>query len=52
MQESLKYVRIDLEKYCKDKNFEVCAVKIHFNAKSACIIAIYETPSGNFDLFI
>jgi len=52
VQESLRYVRIDLEKYCKDKDFEVCAIKIQFNVKSACIIAIYRTLSGNFDLFI
>ena len=38
-QESLWYVKIDLQKYCKDRDFEVCAIKIHFNAKSACIIA-------------
>jgi hypothetical protein len=52
VQESLRYVRTDLEKYCKDKYFEVCAMKIHFNVKSACIIAIYRTVLGNFDLFI
>ena len=52
MQESLRYVKTDLEKYCKDKDFEVCAIKIHFNMKSACIIAIYRAPTGNFDLFI
>jgi len=52
VQESLRYVRIDLEKYCKNKDFEVCAIKIHINMKSACIIAIYRTLSGNFDLFI
>ena len=52
VQESLRYVRIDLEKYCKDKDFEVCAIKIHFNTKSACIIAIYRAPSGKFDLFL
>jgi hypothetical protein len=52
VQESLRYVRIYLEKHCKDKDFEVCAVKIHFNAKSACIIAVYGAPSGNFDQFI
>jgi hypothetical protein len=51
VQESLRYVRIDLEKYCKAKGFEVCAIKIHFNTKSACIIAIYRAPLGNFDLF-
>jgi hypothetical protein len=52
VQENLRYVRTDLEKYCKDKDFEVCAIKNHFNTKSACIIAIYRAPSGNFDLFI
>ena len=52
MQESLRYVRIDPENYCKYKDFEVCAVKIHFNAKRPCIIAIYRGPSSNFDLFI
>jgi exonuclease III len=52
VQDSLRYVRMDLGKYCKDKDFEVCAIKIHFNTKSECIIAIYRAPSGNFDLFI
>jgi exonuclease III len=47
-----RYVKIALEKYCKDKDFEICAIKIHFNAKSACIIAIYRAPAANFDLFI
>jgi len=51
VQESLRYVKIDLEKYCKDKDFEVCAIKIHFNTKSAYTIATYRAPSGNFDLF-
>jgi diphthamide synthase (EF-2-diphthine--ammonia ligase) len=52
VQESLNYVRLDLEKYCQDKNFEVCAIKIHLDTKIVCIIAIYRAPSGNFDLFI
>jgi len=34
VQESLNYVRLDLEKYCQDKNFEVCAIKIHLDTKS------------------
>jgi hypothetical protein len=38
--------------YCKDKDFEVCAVKLHFNTRKICIIAIYRAPSGNFDSFI
>ena len=47
-----RYLRIDLEKYCKEKDFEVCAIKIYLKTKSAFIIAIYRAPSGNFDLFI
>jgi len=39
VQESFRYVRIDLEKYCKDKDFEVCAIKIYLNTKSVCIIS-------------
>jgi len=52
VQGSLNYIRLDLEKYCQDKDFEVCAVKIHLDTKSVCIIAIYRAPSGNFDLFL
>ena len=52
VQESLNYVRLDLEKYCQDKHFEVCAIKIHLDTKSVRIIAIYRAPSGNFDLFL
>jgi len=52
VQESLTYVKTDLEKYCKDKDFEVCAIKPHLNMKSTCIIALYRAPTGNFDLFI
>ena len=52
VQESLNYVKLHLERYCQDKNFKVCAIKTHFNAKSVCIIAIYRVPSGNFELFL
>jgi hypothetical protein len=52
VQESLNYVNIDLEKYCKDKDFEICAIKFHFNTKNVCLVTIYRAPSGNFELFI
>lgn len=52
MQEKLRYASIDLAKYCKDKDFEVCATKIYLNTKKVCIIALYRAPSGNFDTFI
>ena len=51
-KEVLRYISNDLEKYCKNKDFEVCAFKIYLNTKSAYIIAMYRAPSSNFDLFI
>jgi len=51
VQESLNYTRLDLEKHCQDKNFEVCAIKIHLDTKSVCIVAIYRAPTGNLIYF-
>jgi exonuclease III len=51
-QDKLRFVNIDLAKFCKDKDFEVCAIKIYLETKKICIIAIYRAPSGNFDIFI
>ena len=52
VQENVRYVKLDLEKHCKDKDFEVCAKKMYFNTRHAYIIAIHRAPSGNFDFFI
>jgi len=52
VQEGLRYVKIDMENHCKDKDFEVCAIKIYLDTKCTCIIAIYRAPTGNFELFI
>jgi hypothetical protein len=38
-QEKLHFVNIDLVKYFKDKDFQVCAVKIYLDTKKICIIA-------------
>jgi hypothetical protein len=52
VQESLKYVKIDLEKYCKDKDFEVCAIKFYFNTKNACIVTIYPEPHQAISIYL
>jgi hypothetical protein len=52
VQEKLRYTSIVLAKHFKDKDFEVCAIKIYLNTKKVCIITIYRAPSGNVDTFI
>jgi exonuclease III len=52
VQKNLKYVKIDLDEYCKDKDFEACAIKLNTGSKRFCITTIYRDPTGNFDVFI
>jgi hypothetical protein len=51
VQEGLKFTSTDLATYCKNKDFEICAVKLRLKTRKICIIAIYGAPSGNFDIF-
>jgi len=52
MHKSLNFENIDLETYCIEKDFEVCALKLNLNFIQACIITIYRAPTGNFNLFV
>ena len=40
-----------MEKYCKEKDLEVCAVRLHLSAHEICVITIYRAP-GNFQHFL
>jgi hypothetical protein len=48
----LQYTNTDLSKYCKEKGFEICAVKLIINSLNILIITIYRAPSGNFNYFL
>jgi len=52
VHKGLQFVNIDIENYCKEKDFEACAIKLNLNSTYICIITIYRAPSGNFNLFI
>jgi len=41
-----------LNKYSKEKDFEICAVKLHISSHIIIMIAIYRSPSGNFAYFL
>jgi hypothetical protein len=48
---NLNVVNTDLKKYCKDKDFEVYAIKLCMNSNRFCIITIYRAPTGSTDTF-
>ena len=52
VHETLRSTNIDLVTYCKEQVIEACALKIETTLFNATIIAIYRTPSGNFNLFL
>ena len=52
MQDSIGYVNLDPQKHSNNKDFEVCATKVYFNSTHANVIAIYRSPSRNFNSFI
>jgi len=52
VHKSLNFENIDLETYCIEKDFEVCALKFNLNSIQACIITTYRAPSGNFNSFM
>jgi exonuclease III len=49
---SIHSTNINLNKFCKEKDLEICAVKLHLPCHKICIITIYRSRSGNFQYFI
>jgi hypothetical protein len=49
---SLNFTNTDLSKHSKEKDIEICAVKLNLNSSVVCIIATYRAPSGNFNYFL
>jgi hypothetical protein len=52
VHESVSFTTIDLDSYCKEHEFEVCAVKLCIMSVTYCIIAIYRSPTGKVPYFI
>ena len=52
VQNNLKFTNIDLNDYCKEKDFETCAIKLTADSLDFCIITIYRSPTGNFNYFL
>ena len=49
---TLKFYTLNLEKYTKEKDFEICALRLHILSNSFTIICIYRSPTGNLYYFL
>jgi exonuclease III len=52
VHDSIRYVSINLDRFCLDQIIEICAVKLQSAGQNICIVAIYRRPSGNFVHFL
>jgi hypothetical protein len=43
---------INLREHCNDKDLEACAVKLKLSLMIICIITVYRSPRGNYQLFL
>jgi hypothetical protein len=51
-QKHFPFSVINIEKFCKDKELEACALKLDFLSIKVCIITVHRSPTGNFQYFI
>jgi hypothetical protein len=52
IQDSITFHNINLDKYSKEKDFEICAVKINSSVHIIIIMTIYRSPNGDFQYFL
>jgi hypothetical protein len=52
IHESIQFTNINLGKFCKEKDLEVCAAKLHLSQNELCIVVIYRSPLGNLQHFL
>jgi len=43
---------INLNKFCREKDLEICAIELHLQFYKLCIMTIYRSPTGDFQYFI
>jgi hypothetical protein len=49
---TVKFTSLNIDNYCLDRDFEVCAIHLNAVYDKLCILAIYRSPLGNFNTFL
>jgi exonuclease III len=51
IHQSIQSSKVSIDKYCKEKDIEICAIKFTYELKIS-IITLYRSPTGNFSFFL
>jgi exonuclease III len=52
IQKGLEYSTIDVNKYCKEQDIEICMLNLKTTSISSHIMVVYRAPTGNFNLYL
>ena len=52
VHESLQSSNMEVQKYCKEKDLEVCSVRLYLPTCTIGIVNLYRSPLGNFNYFL
>ena len=52
IQKGLEYSKIDVNKYCKAQDIEICMLNLQTISFSSHIMVVYRAHTGNFNLFL
>jgi exonuclease III len=52
VSKNTQFYSINLDQYNKEKDFEICALKLHMLSNSFTIICVCRSPTGNFPYFL
>jgi hypothetical protein len=44
--------KVSIDAYCKEKDIEICAIKLTYHDLKISIITLYRSPTGNFDFLL
>jgi exonuclease III len=52
VSKDIQFNAINLDQYNKEKDLEICALKLRLLSSSFTVICIYRSPTGNFSYFL
>jgi len=52
IHKSLKFTTLNIDSFCLDRDFEVCAIHLNSFCDKLCVLAIYRSRLGKFTTFL
>jgi hypothetical protein len=52
IQKNIPFTCLEIGNYCKDQDIEICGIQLNHDYDKLCILAVYRSPSGNFEIFL